>query len=144
MRELGVKPELEIYDTGHLQIALGLLEDDLLATPVQFSIVLGVFGGMPADPRALLSLVAQLPEGAVWQAVAIGRHNLPLTAVGLAAGGNARTGLEDTLKVRRGQLAASNAELVTRTAALAAALDRRVAGVDETSQRLGLRHEVGA
>jgi len=129
MRELGIKPELEIYDTGHLEVALRLVEEGLVEEPLQFSIVMGVRGGMPATPAALIELLPRLPAGSVWQAIAIGRANLSMTAIGLAMGGNARTGMEDTLMLRRGVPATSNAELVTRLVDVAHSLERDVATV---------------
>jgi uncharacterized protein (DUF849 family) len=139
MRELGVKPELEIYDTGHLDACLrlrdaGLLDDE----PMQFSVVLGVQGGMAATPDNLLTIVRRLPEGCVWQVIAIGRSNLELTAMGLALGGNARAGLEDALYLRKGELSAGNQPLVERTARLADGLDRQLASVAETVSVLQL------
>lgn len=131
MRELDIKPELEIYDTGHLEVALSLHAEGLLADPLQFSIVLGVRGGAPATPATLIAMVSRLPEGAVWQAIGIGRANLELTTIGLAIGGNARTGMEDTLLMRRGTPAQSNAELVARLARIAGAIERDIA--DPTS-----------
>lgn len=138
MQELGVKPELEIYDTGHLEVALLLAEEGLIPEPLQFSIVMGIRGGMPATPAALVELVQRLPAGAVWQAIAIGRWNLPMTAIGLAMGGNARTGMEDTLMLRKGVPAQSNAELVERLVGVAHSLEREVAGVAEVEQVLAL------
>jgi uncharacterized protein (DUF849 family) len=139
MQELGVRPELEIYDTGHLEVCLQLVEEGLVAEPLQFSIVMGVRGGMPATPTALVELVNRLPRGCVWQAIAIGRANLPMTAIGLAMGGNARTGMEDTLMLRRGVPTRSNAELVQRLADVARALEREPATVQEVAETLHLR-----
>ena len=138
MRELEIKPELEVYDTGHLDVALGLHAEGLLAEPLQFSFVLGVRGGAAATPENLLAMVRRLPDDAIWQVIAIGRWNLPLTAIGLAMGGNARTGMEDTLTLRRGVPVTSNAQLVERLAAVATSLERSPAGVEETEQRLAL------
>lgn len=139
MRELGVKPELEIYDTGHLEACLrlrdeGLLDDD----PLQFSIVLGVAGGMAATPANLLTMVERLPEGAVWQVIAIGRANLTLTSMGLALGGNARAGLEDTLYLGKGKLCPGNLPLVERTVRLIESLDLTPAGSREVETMLAL------
>lgn len=136
MRELDVKAELEIYDTGHLEAGLRLWEDGLLAEPLQFSIVLGVRGGMAATPDNLITMVRRLPSGAVWQVIAIGRANLGLTGIGLALGGNARAGLEDTLHLRRGEPAPGNLPLVERTVRLARDLDRPVADVAEAERLL--------
>ncbi len=138
MRELEIKPELEIYDTGHLEVALALHAEGLLAEPLQFSIVLGVRGGAPATAASLLSMVSRIPEGAVWQAIGIGRANLELTTIGLALGGNARTGMEDTLMLRRGVLASSNAELVSRLVNIARAIERDPADAEAAEQLLSL------
>jgi 3-keto-5-aminohexanoate cleavage enzyme len=138
MRELDVKPELEIYDTGHLDVALALLAEGLLAEPLQFSIVLGVQGGAAATAKNLVDLVDRLPPGCAWQAIGIGRSNLPMTAIGLAMGGNARTGMEDTLLLRRGVPAASNAELVSRLVAVAESLERGIADAEMAKRALSL------
>lgn len=139
MQELGVKPEMEIYDTGHLDMCLRLIDEGLITGRPQFSIVLGVSGGAAATPDNLLTLARRLPPDAIWQIIAIGRANLQLTAIGLAMGANARAGLEDTLYLRRGELSAGNAPLVARTVSLVDSLDLQIAGVDETAARLGLR-----
>ena len=136
MGELGVKPELELYDTGHLEMALTLHSEGLLQEPLQFSLVMGILGGMPARPDTLVSLSDRMPEGSVWQVIGIGRHNLPMTAIGLALGGNARTGMEDTLMVRRGQPATGNGELTKRLASTARALDRPPATVEQAAKAL--------
>ena len=141
MQELGVKPELEIYDSGHVEMCLQLIKDGLIDGTPQFSIVLGVRGGATATAANLLSLVNRLPENSIWQTVAIGRRNLELTAIGLALGGNARAGLEDTLYLRKGQLSTGNAPLVRRAVALATALDLPIAGVEEAAETLGLKRQ---
>jgi uncharacterized protein (DUF849 family) len=138
MRELGIKPELEVYDTGHLEVGLKLLERDLIPHPLQMSIVLGVPGGMSATAENLMLMVRRLPPEAVWQVVAVGRANLELTAIALALGGNARAGLEDTLHLRRGELSRGSTPLVQRAVALAHAVDRDVASDAETRERLNL------
>lgn len=131
MQELGVKAELEIYDIGHIPVCLSLLEEGFLVEPLQFSIVMGVKGGMAATVDNLLFAVRMLPAGAVWQAIVIGRPHLELSAVALALGGNARTGLEDTLYLRRGLLAPNNEALVSRLVNVATTLERTVASVRE-------------
>jgi len=138
MRELGVKPELEVYDSGHLDVVFALRDEGLLEEPLQFSIVLGVRGGAAATAANLAHLVSRLPEGCAWQAIGIGRANLPITAIGLAMGGHARTGMEDTLMVRRGVPASSNAELVERLVGVARSLEREPAGVERAREMLGL------
>jgi 3-keto-5-aminohexanoate cleavage enzyme len=138
MQDLGVKPELEIYDHGHLDEVLRLRDEGLLAEPLQFSIVLGVGGGAAATPQNLISLVSRLPEACVWQIIAIGRANLSLTAIALAMGGNARAGMEDTLYLGKGRPADGNDELVSRAAGIAHGLDRDIASVAEATKALSL------
>ncbi|MFD2416468.1 BKACE family enzyme [Amycolatopsis pigmentata] len=144
MRELGVKPELEIYDTGHLDACLRLRDEGLLDEPLQFSIVLGVRGGMAATADNLLTMVRRLPAGSVWQVIAIGRANLQLTAIGLALGGNARAGLEDTLHIAKGEQAAGNQPLVQRAVDLVRSVGRTLATVEQAEHSLRLpRQSVG-
>ncbi|MGV9350234.1 3-keto-5-aminohexanoate cleavage protein [Streptomyces spiralis] len=138
IQELGIRPELEIYDSGHLDACLRLRDAGLLDEPLQFSIVLGVRGGMAATHQNLVEMVRRLPDGSIWQVIAIGRENLRLTAMGLALGGNARAGMEDTLYYRRGEPATSSAALVARAADLVKALDGEVADVTSAARRLGL------
>jgi len=136
MQDLGIKPELEIYDTGHLDECLRLRDRGALSGTPQFSIVLGVRGGMAATAENLVTMVGRLPDDAIWQVIAIGRRNLELTAIGLALGGNARAGLEDTLHIGKGQLAEGNDPLIERAARLVRDLGRDVATVDEAAATL--------
>ncbi|HET9103924.1 MAG TPA: 3-keto-5-aminohexanoate cleavage protein [Solirubrobacteraceae bacterium] len=138
MGELGVKPELELYDAGHLEMALALHREGLLREPLQFSLVMGVLGGMPATAATLVALIDRMPAGSIWQVIGIGRHNLAMTAIGLAMGGNARTGMEDTLLVRRGQPTTGNGELTARLAHVARALDREPATAAQAEEMLHL------
>jgi len=138
MRELNVKPELEIYDSGHLDIALSLLAEGILAEPLQLSIVLGLTGGAAATPANLVNMVNRLPDGCAWQAIGFGSANLPMTAMGLAMGGDARTGMEDTLTVGRNLAAGSNSQLVERLIAVARSLEREPASAELAAQMLSL------
>jgi 3-keto-5-aminohexanoate cleavage enzyme len=138
MRELEVKAELEIYDTGHVDVALQLLKEGLLVEPLQFSIVMGIPGGMAATLENLLHTVRRLPAGSIWQAIAVGRPNLELTTAAMTQGGNVRTGLEDTLYLSKGKLAPNSAALVSRLVAIAKLLEREPATVDETRAMLQL------
>lgn len=138
MRDRRIKPELEIYDTGHLDACLRLRDRGYLIEPLQFSIVLGVQGGMAATPDNLLSIVRRLPEGAIWQVVAVGRMNAELTAIGLALGGNARAGLEDTLYFGKGNPAPGSTPLVQRAVRIAKELGRTIATVPQTADSLGI------
>jgi len=136
MQELGIKPELEIYDTGHLEECLRLRDRGLIDGRPQFSIVLGVRGGMAATAENLIAMVGRLPEDAIWQVIAIGRKNLELTAIGLALGGNARAGLEDTLHIGKGQLADGNNPLIERAARLVRDLDLEIASPEQAREEL--------
>ena len=138
MGELGIKPELEIYDTGHVAAAIRLQDEGLLEGPLQFGIVLGVPGGMTATVDNLVHTVRLLPPGSVWQAIAVGRHNFDLAAAAISMGGNVRTGLEDNIYLSRGELSPGNAPLVARMSSIASAIGRPVATVDETRGVLGL------
>jgi 3-keto-5-aminohexanoate cleavage enzyme len=138
MRELGVKAELEVYDSGHVDVCLQLLKEGLLVEPLQFSIVMGISGGMAATLENLLTTVRRLPANAVWQAIAVGRSNLELTTAAMTQGGNVRTGLEDTLYLSKGVLAPNSAALVARLVAIAKILGREPATLDETRAMLQL------
>ena len=138
MMELSVKAELEVYDSGHIDACLDLLKEGLLVEPLQFSVVMGVKGGMAATLDNLLHTVRRLPTGAVWQAIAIGRSNLDLTTIGIIMGGNARTGLEDTLYMTKGVFAPDNASLVSRLVGVCKALGRDVASPAEAEAAVRL------
>lgn len=134
MLELGVKPELELYDTGHIDFALRMRDRGLLAEQLQVSIVLGIAGGMAATAENLVLMAGRLPAGTVWQAVVVGRENLRLAAMAAAMGGNVRAGMEDTLHLRKGVLAPSNDAFVDRAAQVLRAVDREPATVEQARQ----------
>lgn len=125
----GVKPEIECFEAGHIQNALTLRAEGLLHDSLHFQFVLGVKGGAPATIAHVAFLRSQLPPGATWSLCGIGRDQLPMTVLALISDGQARTGLEDNVYYRRGELAASNAQLVKRPPARRGARSpRRVAG----------------
>ena len=142
MLELGIKPELELFDLGHLHYALQLLSEGLLVEPLLVSFVFGKMGGMPADAGVLAGLVRDLPRGTAWQVIAVGRHHTPMTTIGLAMGGNARTGFEDTRMLERGRPATSNAELVGRMVDITRLLQREPMAASEVPEALGLSKEL--
>ena len=141
MREHGVRPEIECFEAGHVQNALRLIDDGLLQPPYWFQFVLGVRGGAPATVKQLNHLVDMLPPGAQWSVCAIGRAQLPMGVAAMAMGGHVRTGLEDNLYYRKGQLATSNAQLVARVARIAGELNRPLATPDQVRRLLELRPE---
>lgn len=139
MHERDLHPELEVYDFGHVALCMDLVEQGLIREPLQFSFVMGVRGGMPGDPALLPMLRSMLPEGAVWQAIGIGRAQLPLSLAALALGGNIRVGFEDNVYFDRGRLADSNAQFVRRAVELAQVAGREVASPEQVRERLGVR-----
>ena len=110
--------------------------------PLQVSFVMGTTGGMKADPMLLSYCVRELPEDTSWQVIAISKANLPLTTIGLAMGGNARVGLEDTLYIRPKELATSNAQLVEQLVGVAKSMNLKPATVEEVIERLKLNPEL--
>jgi 3-dehydrocarnitine:acetyl-CoA trimethylamine transferase len=141
VRELGVRPELEVFDTGHLVLVHELIEEGLIDDPPLIQLCMGIPYGAPADLATLLAMVARLPAGAVFSAFAIGRLELPYAALAPLVGANVRVGLEDNLYLSRGRLA-TNAELVERAAGLLEGMGVRVMGPDEVRDKLSLRARV--
>ncbi len=140
VQRLGVRPELEVFDSGHLVMVKDLIRDGLIDQPVLIQLCMGIPYGAPADPLGFMALVNQLPAGAVFSAFSIGRMQLPFVALAAIAGGNVRVGLEDNIYLARGTLA-TNAELVERAVTILEAMNVRIVGPDEVRERLGLvRH----
>jgi uncharacterized protein (DUF849 family) len=140
IKDLGVRPELEVFDTGHLVMVNEMVRDGLIDDPVLIQLCMGIPYGAPNDPTTLLALVGRLPPGAVFSAFSIGRMQLPYVALAALVGGNVRVGLEDNLHLARGTLA-SNAQLVERARTILEAMNVRVLGPDEVRDRLRLvRH----
>lgn len=137
IRELGVKPELEIFDTGNLSFALQMLKEGLLEEPPLFQLCHGIPWGAPADVGVLKSSVDQLPPGANWTAFALGRYQMAFAAQAVILGGNVRVGLEDNLYLEKGVFA-SNAQLVERARNIIELMGARVLGPDETRNKFGL------
>src|SRR5215216_2472363 len=130
IQELGVRPELEVFDTGHLVMVKHLIREGWIGEPALIQLCMGIPYGAPDDLSTLLALVNQLPDGAVFSAFSIGRMQLPYVAMAALAGGNARVGLEDNLYLSRGVLA-SNAQLVERAVRILEAMNVRVLGPGE-------------
>ncbi|MGA9858812.1 MAG: 3-keto-5-aminohexanoate cleavage protein [Solirubrobacteraceae bacterium] len=139
IRELGVRPELEVFDTGQLVMVKDLIAEGLIDEPALIQLCMGIRYGAPDDPGTLLTLVGQLPPGAVFSAFSVGRMQLPYVAMAVLAGGNVRVGLEDNLYLGPGR-PATNGELVARAATILEAMNVRLLGADEVRDRLALRH----
>jgi uncharacterized protein (DUF849 family) len=138
IRDLGVRPELEVFDTGHLVFVHELIRDGLIEEPPLIQLCTGIPYGAPDDLGTLLAMVNQLPANAVYSAFSIGRMELPFVALAPLVGANVRVGLEDNLYLSRGRLA-SNAELVARAVEILERMNVRVLGPEEVREKLALR-----
>ena len=137
VQELGVRPELEVFDTGHLVMVKELIRDGLIDEPVLVQLCTGIPYGATDDLGTLLAMVHQLPPGAIHSAFSIGRMQLPFVAMAALTGGNVRVGLEDNLYLSRG-VPATNAALVERAVAILEAMNVRILGPEEVRTRLGV------
>jgi uncharacterized protein (DUF849 family) len=140
VQELGVRPELEVFDSGHMVLVHELIRDRLVDDPVLIQLCCGIPYGAPADPATLLAMAGQLPAGAVFSAFAIGRMQLPFVALAPVIGANVRVGLEDNLYLSRGE-PATNGQLVERAVRILEAMNVRVLGPGEVRERLALRRQ---
>ena len=138
MNATGVRPELECFDTGHIANTAPLIDMGVLRPPFQFSLIMGVLGGIPGTTRHLQNQVDTLPRDSLWQVIGIGLNQWALVASALAMGGNVRVGLEDNFYLEEGKMAASNGDLVAKAAHLAAEVGRPVASVAEARKILCL------
>jgi 3-dehydrocarnitine:acetyl-CoA trimethylamine transferase len=137
VQALGVRPELEVFDAGHLVFVRQLIKEGLIDDPCLIQLCMGVAYGAPDDPLTLMALVNQVPPGAIFSAFSIGRHQLPYAAMAALVGGNVRVGLEDNLFLDRGALA-SNGQLVERAATIVTAMGATVLGPTEVRAKLKL------
>jgi 3-keto-5-aminohexanoate cleavage enzyme len=143
--ELGIGLEAECFDVGHVVAAVRMLERGELPAPLRANLVFGVPGGIDASPEALDAMLRPLPAGTHWSITAVGRHQRRLLALALLRGaGGIRVGFEDAVYLRRGVLAASNAELVADACELVQTLGRRVAPIDEARELLECPVRAGA
>jgi uncharacterized protein (DUF849 family) len=127
MNDVSVKPECECFDTGHIGNVQPLLDMGLIATPIQFSLILGVLGGAPPDARTLAHMASLLPEPNRWEVIAISRRQWELVAAAASLGGNVRVGLEDNFYTPNGEMASSNGDLIEAAARLVELSGRKVA-----------------
>jgi 3-keto-5-aminohexanoate cleavage enzyme len=138
MNEAGVRPEMECFDTGHIANTRPLIDMGVLRPPYQFSLIMGVLGGIPGTTRHLVDQVDSLPSGSHWQVIGIGLNQWSLAAAAVTLGGNVRVGLEDNFYIEEGRMARSNGDLVTKAARLVHEIGGRVAGVARARELLGL------
>ncbi|MFB6284691.1 MAG: 3-keto-5-aminohexanoate cleavage protein [Halobacteria archaeon] len=137
MNEADVKPELECFDTGHVGNVRPLMKQGIIERPLNFSLIMGVLGGIPATIENLVHQARQLPDDSNWQVIGISRDQWPLAAGALSMGGNIRVGLEDNFYLPNGEMS-SNPELVEKAADLTRSVGREPATPDEAAEIMGI------
>jgi uncharacterized protein (DUF849 family) len=137
MQELGVRPEMEVFDLGNIEASKVLLREGLIDDPPYYQLCLGIVGNAPATPEAMLAMRDMLPPGARWSAFGVSRWEMPMVAQAVLAGGNVRVGLEDNLWLTKG-VPATNAQLVEKAIGIIESLGARPASPDEARARLQL------
>ncbi len=137
MEELGVKPEIEAFDTGHLWLAKQLVADGVLSSPALVQLCMGIPWGAPDDLNTFMAMVNNVPSDWNWSAFSIGRNELPYVAASVLAGGNVRVGLEDNLWLGKGELA-TNEALVERAVTIIEAMGAKVIGPEDVRKKLAL------
>ncbi|MBU3127275.1 3-keto-5-aminohexanoate cleavage protein [Clostridium tagluense] len=141
MMELSVKPEIEVFDKGMIDMAIRLQKKGFIKTPMHFNFVMGVNGGISATPRDLVFMAGSIPVGSTYTVSGIGRSEFQMAAMAIIMGGHVRVGFEDNVYIEKGIPAKSNAELVERVVRLAKELGREIASPKEAREILGLQGE---
>jgi len=139
MKDKGVKPEIEIFDSGMIVTALRMLEEGKLVAPLHFQFVLGTPWGAPATPKSLLHLLEHIPAESTWSVIGIGKGHLPMSMMGLIMGGHIRVGMEDNVYYDQGVQARNNAQFVRRIVRIAREYGREPASASEAREILGLK-----
>ncbi|HHW57010.1 MAG TPA: 3-keto-5-aminohexanoate cleavage protein [Clostridia bacterium] len=138
MNELGIKPELEVFDKGMIDMAIRLQKKGYIKAPMHFNFVMGVNGGISGEMRDFLFLKESIPEGSTFTATGIGRYEFPVATMAILTGGHVRVGFEDNVYIAKGVLAKSNGELVEKVVRIAKELGREIATPNEARKILGL------
>jgi len=138
IKAAGVKPEIEVFELGHVWMAKQLIEEGLIEPPAHFQLCMGIPFGAECDPRAIVTMRDLLPPGSIFAAFGIGRLQMPMVAQAVFLGGHVRVGLEDNLWLDKG-VPASNGQLVERARQIVELMGARVLGPDEARVKLGLR-----
>ena len=137
--ELGIKPEVEVFDKGMVDMAIRLNKKGIIKSPMHFDFVMGVNGGISGTARDLNFMVESIPAGSTWTASGVGRAEFPMVTMAILMGGHARVGFEDNIYLSKGVMAKSNGELVEKVVRLAKELGREIASPDEAREILGLK-----
>lgn len=140
VQAMGVKPELEVFDTGNLWLAKNMIDDGLIDSPAMIQLCMGIPYGAPADITTLMAMVHQLPQDCVWSSFAISRNQLPWVGLTALAGGNIRVGLEDNIYLGKGQFA-TNEELVKRARIILETMGAKVMGPAAVRDKLKLKKQ---
>lgn len=138
VQEWGVKPELEVFDLGHIRFAKAMVAEGLIDAPPMFQLCLGIPWGADQDVETMVAMKSQLPPGSSWASFGISRGQMPMAAAAVALGGNVRVGLEDNIYLERGVLA-SNGQLVTRAREIIERMGARLLTPQEARNKLKLR-----
>ena len=138
LQKIGVKPELEVFDLGHIWFAKQLMAEGLLEEPPLFQLCMGVKWGAEGLTRNMQAMVDNLPEGANWAAFGLGANEMPMAAQAALMGGHVRVGLEDNLYLAKGK-PATNAQLVERARSIVEMMGASIQTPEEARQTLGLR-----
>ncbi len=138
MIERGIKPEVEVFDKGMIDMANRLCKKGFIKMPMHFDFVMGVNGGISGEPRDLLFMAESIPAGCTFTTAGVGRYEFPMIAMSILLGGHVRVGFEDNVYLSKGVLAKSNGELVEKAARIAHELGREVASPQEARAILGL------
>lgn len=140
MNEKGIKPECEVFDKGMIDMAIRLAKKGHIKQPMHFNLVMGVNGGISAEPRDLIFMRESLPPDATFTVSGIGRHQFSMAVMAIIMGGHVRVGFEDNVYIEKGVPAKSNAELVEKVVRLANEFKREIATPDEARKILGLNN----
>ena len=138
MNARGIKPEIEVFDKGMIDMALRLHKKGYIKGPMHFDFVMGVNGGISGEPRDLLFMRESIPAGSTFTTAGVGRFQFPMVTMSMLLGGHARVGFEDNIYLSKGVLARSNGELVEKAVRIANELGRAIASPDEARDILGL------
>lgn len=139
IKQVGTKPELEVFDIGHIRMANFLMNQGIVVKPPIFQLCLGVPWGIEANVENLVYMRNNLPSDAIWSSLGIGRHHFTMTTASIIMGGHVRVGLEDNIYIKKNVLASNNAEMVNKIAEIARFMDRGIATPTEAREILGLK-----
>lgn len=141
MTERGIKPEIEVFDKGMIDMAIRLHKKGFIKAPMHFNLVMGVNGGISGEPRDLVFMRESIPQDATFTTSGIGRFEFPMVTLSILMGGHARVGFEDNVYLSKGVPAGSNADLVAKTVRIAGELGREIADPAEARRILGLKQK---